>query len=83
MREQFLSASGFSLGLMSMASPNAQNAALKNYQWSMEKYKSELKKKNDEDSWDELEKSIVANIADDVSVNIVGSDVEIIVTKAF
>ncbi len=76
-------ASGFSLGLMSMASPNAQNAALKNYQWSMEKYKSELKKKNDEDSWDELEKSIVANIADDVSVSIVGSDVEIIVTKAF
>ena len=76
-------ASGFSLGLMSMASPNAQNAALKSYQWSMEKYKTELKKKNDEDSWDELEKSIVANIADDVSVSIVGSDVEIIVTKAF
>ncbi len=73
----------FSLGLVSTASPTAQVAGANAYQWSMEKYKAEVKKQKDEESWDELEKSIVANIADEVSVRIIGANVEIIVTKAF
>ena len=73
----------FSLGLVSAASPTAQVAGANAYQWSMEKYKAEVKKRQDEESWDELEKSIVANIADEVSVRIIGANVEIIVTKAF
>ena len=73
----------FSLGLVSAASPTAQVAGANAYQWSMEKYKAEVKKQKDEESWDELEKSIVANIADEVSVRIIGANVEIIVTKAF
>ena len=56
--------------------------------WSMAFYKDDLKKRMGEDpdafaAWDELEKSIVANIADDVKVKIVGKDVEITVCKAF
>ena len=35
------------------------------------------------EAWDELEKSIVANLADDVSVKIEGSYVQIAITKAF
>jgi hypothetical protein len=73
----------FSLGLVSAASPTAQVAGANAYQWSMEKYEAEVKKQEDAESWDELEKSIVANIADEVSVRIIGANVEIIVTKAF
>lgn len=56
--------------------------------WSMVHYKEELKKHLPEagdaaDAWDELEKSIVANIADDIKVKIVGKTVEIVVIKAF
>ena len=36
-----------------------------------------------EERWDELEKSVIANLADDVSVGIVGATVEMTVTKAF
>jgi len=35
------------------------------------------------DRWDEIERSIIANIADDVKVSIVGKNVEIAVYKAF
>ncbi|MBQ9543941.1 MAG: hypothetical protein IJV00_02295 [Clostridia bacterium] len=56
--------------------------------WTMAAYKEELQKHiKDQDeahaAWDELEKSIVANIADDVKVKIIGSNVEIIVIKTF
>ena len=56
--------------------------------WSMSAYKDEIQRRMDEskeasEAWDELEKSIVANIADDVKVKIVGKNAEIIVYKAF
>ena len=56
--------------------------------WSMSAYRDEIRRHLDEskeasDAWDELEKSIVANIADDVKVKIVGKNAEIIVCKAF
>ena len=55
--------------------------------WSMAGYKAELKKhEGDQDAkeaWDELEKSIVASIADDVKVKIIGNTVEITVAKTF
>ena len=35
------------------------------------------------EAWDELERSIIANIADDVKVKILGNKVEIIVFKNF
>ena len=57
------------------------------YSWSMSKYKSQVKDlKNNlawEDAWDELEKSIIANIADDVQVGVTAGSVEVIVIKDF
>ena len=56
------------------------------YTWSMQKYQRGLESmKQDnvepEEAWDELEKSIVANIADDVLVGIKNNTVELIIKK--
>ena len=50
--------------------------------WTLSQYRVEAEKK-DEDKWDELEKSIIANLADDVLVGIKGRKVDIIVKKSF
>ena len=70
-------------GRSTIRNPRAQA-----YAWSMKQYKSELKQNSKKDekaaeAWDELEKSIVANLADEVSVSIVGSSVEITIFKTF
>lgn len=80
--------SGLALGLMSLGGPARYTAGVNAYAWSMSKYMSEVRssREADEDAadaWDELEKSIVANLADEVSVKIVGSTVEISIAKAF
>ncbi len=56
--------------------------------WSMNTYKEEIKRdagksKEAREAWDELEKSIIANVADDVKVRIAGEKVEMIVYKKF
>lgn len=61
------------------------------YTWSLEKYRRDLKKadsqtESEEDEYgdlDELEKSIVANIADDVRVSVSGNRIEMIIRKNF
>lgn len=58
------------------------------YSWSMSKYKSEVQSSRSGSSeageaWDELEKSIVAKLADDVRINVKGSAVEIKIYKKF
>ena len=50
--------------------------------WSLETYRSFAGKEKGE-AWDELEKSIIANISDDVVVRIHEKKVEIVITKAF
>ena len=77
-----------SLGLISMGSPMGYAAGEDAYTWSMSTYMSELQNSMNEaedakEAYDELEKSIVANLADEVSVSIVGARVEITITKAF
>ena len=79
--------SGLSLGLMSMGSPSRYRSG-EAYAWTLSQYMSEIRNGREHDreaaeAWDELEKSIVANLADDVSVKIEGSGVEIAITKAF
>ena len=49
--------------------------------WSLSNYRDEVKDKNE--AWDELEKSIIANMADDVIVGIIGGKVEITVKISF
>jgi len=56
--------------------------------WSLQKYKTTVaaEKENDTEAmqeWDELEKSIVANLADEVSISIRGREVEMVVYKDF
>ena len=56
--------------------------------WSMEKYKRTIleEKENNAEAmqeWDELEKSIVANLADEVRISLRGRDVELTVYKDF
>lgn len=65
-----------------------ENKDVDSYMWSMKQHKN--KKENGEDNtentvdaWDEIEKSIIASIADDISISIRGTRVEIIVYKTF
>ena len=80
--------SALSLGMMSTASPVGENAGMSSYIWSMKTYKEKLLTKDGreidlEEASEDLERSIVANLADDVLVSIVGSRVQIDITKAF
>ena len=49
--------------------------------WALSAYKAEAKETPE--AWDELEKSLIANLADDVIVGIIGSKVDIVVIKTF
>lgn len=56
------------------------------YKWSLNRYRTKLSEELDDnpvanEAWDELEKSIVASIADDVEVSVAGSDVELVIKK--
>ena len=52
--------------------------------WSMNRYKTAVKEgRAPQEDWDELEKSIVANLADDVQIGIAGQNVEMTITKKF
>ncbi len=71
-----------------MSSPMGYVSGVDTYSWSMSTYVSRVRSRLGElaeadEAWDELEKSIVANLADEVTVNIVGNAVEIVITKTF
>ena len=55
--------------------------------WSLVDYKnglnSEIEEPEKKEEWDELEKSIIANLADDVTVGIIGGKIHIVVKKEF
>ena len=51
------------------------------YSWSLFNYKSAIEEK--EDAYAELERSIVAKLADDIIVGVRGKNVEIVVKKSF
>lgn len=53
------------------------------YLWSLGEYKATVKKEKREQEWDELEKSIIASIADDVVVGVKGRQASIVVVKKF
>ena len=58
-----------------------------NYVWSMEDYREQLRQYREQnmagsqEAWDELEKSVVAHVADDVKVSIRGRTVEMVLVK--
>ncbi len=53
------------------------------YSWSLHTYKTNAVEKKAEEALDELERSIVANLADDILVGVRGKNVEIVVKKIF
>lgn len=73
-------------GSMGMGDIESINTNSMIYMWSMKRYQDGLSESREEDqeaseAWDELEKSIVASIADDVLVGIRGDEVELIIEK--
>ena len=50
--------------------------------WSLNQYRSRLER-NRLEAWDELEKSLIANLADEVQIFIRGGSVEMIIFKSF
>lgn len=75
-----------SVGVMSLGSSASTYAGSGAFSWSMNQYRSELEAADPaeaEIACDELEKSIVANLSDEVTVNIAGTSVEITIFKSF
>ena len=52
------------------------------YLWSLYQYRNNLEQKHTE-AWDELEKSVIASVADDVIVGVKGNKAEIVIVKKF
>ena len=65
----------------SFISYQLETAVLLNDQWTLNRYRDA--QKENEEPWDELEKSIIANLADDVTVAVKGNNVEIAIMKNF
>jgi hypothetical protein len=53
------------------------------YIWGLKQYRSTVKKEEKTEAWDELEKSVIASVADDVIVGVKGRKADIIIVKKF
>lgn len=53
------------------------------YLWRLEEYRRSVKKEEQAEAWDELEKSVIASVADDVIVGVKGKCAEIVIIKKF
>ena len=53
------------------------------YLWSLHNYKNTVDKEENAEDWDELEKSVIASVADDVIVGVKGKRANIIIVKNF
>jgi hypothetical protein len=51
--------------------------------WRLEQYKTTMTQEENKEEWDELEKSIIASIADDVIVGVRGKKANIVIIKKF
>ena len=73
---------GASFGSLYMATGYSEGVNY-SYYWSLEQYKGAVKNGEQTEAWDELEKSVIASVADDVIVGIKGKQADIIVIKRF
>jgi hypothetical protein len=53
------------------------------YYWSLDQYRSNVKKAQKAEDWDELEKSVIASVADDIIVGVKGLQADITIIKKF
>ncbi len=70
------------------ATESSSSLSTASYYWSLERYRHTVEEEEDTNkaakaAWDELEKSIVANIADEVMVGVKGDTVELTITKKY
>lgn len=74
-------------GMVDMPMALGTPVQLDNIVWSLEDYRQEVdearQKEEKAEEWDELEKSILANLADDVKVAVKGDEAELVVEKKF
>jgi hypothetical protein len=78
---EFYDCNGYNMGLGYM-DPAIMYETGYVYTWSLYSYKTAIEENKDE-AYDELERSIVAKLADDIIVGVRGKNVEIVVKKAF
>ena len=57
--------------------------SIKDSEYNIEEYKNYVKKEEKKEEWDELEKSVIASVADDITVGIKGTSAEIVIIKKF
>jgi hypothetical protein len=53
------------------------------YLWSLGEYRTYVNKEEQADAWDELEKSVIASVADDIIVGVKGNCAEVVIIKKF
>lgn len=53
------------------------------YLWSLGEYRSTVKFDEQPEEWDELEKSVIASVADDIIVGVKGKHANIVIVKKF
>lgn len=53
------------------------------YVWSLEQYRTTIQPQERKEAWDELEKSVIASVADDVIVGVKGNRADITIVKRF
>lgn len=53
------------------------------YLWVLDEYRNSVEKEKQAEAWDELEKSVIASVADDVIVGVRGRCAEIVIIKKF
>ena len=51
--------------------------------WSLNQYRMTVEKEKKSEEWDELEKSVIASVADDIIVGVKGLQADIVVVKKF
>lgn len=64
-------------------SPDVHDHMDYSYQWSLEQYRTVVKENERTEEWDELERSVIASVADDIIVGVKGKRADIIVIKKF
>lgn len=79
--DEFYDAYGFNMGFGYVDSAIACEAGYV-YSWSLYSYKTAVEE-NEDEAYAELERSIVAKLADDIIVGVRGNNVEIVVKKSF
>ncbi len=53
------------------------------YLWSLEEYRNSVKQEEQAEAWDELERSVIASVADDVTVGVKGRQAQVVIVKKF